>query len=860
MDLKGNGKRGKNKKEENHKNMHKLLPTVDLKDGQQENVLWIPPYLIFDVITNDMKTRGHDILGPDFERYTVRYFHSVLDKFEPGSRNLTVLAGWKHTWGMDGSTSGIGEEHDMLIIDGHRHIILNFEIKYQIVKNGSFLKAKDQLHNQTKYFEDFHSELQLGGWSFINVIVYKENENVNLCTHCEFYTLNEEKMQPESLKVWFDKVREKIPIRTTPAKISYEEVVERFVGPSTKSKDFFCNERQIRDREHKNLTGSNEPVATGILTGTLKGNKQMKTNAEAAKKLLSEEEKQILDEKCGVVLEGDYGTGKTYHIVEKIKKLVEKGEKVVLLVGNMFSQHRDLVDQMGKLEGAVVLNKCLARDFEKLKNSENIKIHHPGSEVFCHPLNHKYVGKRMCLEKLENYLKQGYHLFFDEFRNIRGMEEDFLVINDLVALFSKYNTQTMWIAMRPDSCWYKVPLKGFDVVKLKVNFRNSPKIVQWVKDLFAGYFQEQPVSHFRCAESVFVSLNKKRLDGGSPKLFFRYFCEYDFETLNAAFEKYKGDNVILVGLENFHKASSTMDRKAKKNLEEQISGFTFVPLWKYNKEASNTCFFHLATGGYKFCHDIWNGIEVKNLIVYAGCIAQCHLGTISTENMRSLLLRASVSLTVIVCRHEEELWAQQRRGLPILNIPERQMKNRTRYFENCLLDNFEQFMENTNDGAMAAPRTDNLLIWDAVIFGPDGTPFEGGIFRLWIGFEDDYMFSPPVFKFITEKFHPNISTDGKICLKTFKWEEFFSLHDMFDVTTIMTKVLSLLRKPELYFSDNPVAAKLFKENQSEYKKLVRACVEQSLDGNLDQNQVRAEWKERQEDFLRKRKEEKESKE
>ena len=50
---------------------------------------------------------------------------------------------------------------------------------------------------------------------------------------------------------------------------------------------------------------------------------------------------------------------------------------------------------------------------------------------------------------------------------------------------------------------------------------------------------------------------------------------------------------------------------------------------------------------------------------------------------------------------------------------------------------------------------------DAVIKGPDGTPYEGGFFRLKMLLPPDYPFKPPKqVKLLTKMWHPNIVRDN----------------------------------------------------------------------------------------------------
>eukprot|EP01138_Halocafeteria_seosinensis_P009876 gb/GECG01010087.1/.p1 GENE.gb/GECG01010087.1/~~gb/GECG01010087.1/.p1 ORF type:complete len:100 (+),score=7.71 gb/GECG01010087.1/:1-300(+) len=72
-----------------------------------------------------------------------------------------------------------------------------------------------------------------------------------------------------------------------------------------------------------------------------------------------------------------------------------------------------------------------------------------------------------------------------------------------------------------------------------------------------------------------------------------------------------------------------------------------------------------------------------------------------------------------------------------------------------LLRDFRKLQHDPPAGVNAAPANSNVMDWQAVIFGPDDTPWEGGTFKLTMQFTEDYPNKPPDVQFVTKMFHPN---------------------------------------------------------------------------------------------------------
>jgi len=117
----------------------------------------------------------------------------------------------------------------------------------------------------------------------------------------------------------------------------------------------------------------------------------------------------------------------------------------------------------------------------------------------------------------------------------------------------------------------------------------------------------------------------------------------------------------------------------------------------------------------------------------------------------------------------------------------------------------------------AGIKNDNLFEWEAVILGPTGTPYEGGIFILNIHIPDSYPFNPPSCIFKTKIYHPNINSSGHICLDILKsqWSPALT------ISKILLSICSLLSDPN---PDDPLVPEIaheIKNNSENYIKTAR---------------------------------------
>ncbi len=103
----------------------------------------------------------------------------------------------------------------------------------------------------------------------------------------------------------------------------------------------------------------------------------------------------------------------------------------------------------------------------------------------------------------------------------------------------------------------------------------------------------------------------------------------------------------------------------------------------------------------------------------------------------------------------------------------------------------------------------NIFKWNCYIKGPEGTPYEGGLFEIASIFTAEYPFKPPKLHFKTKIFHSNISNSGEICIDILKgqWSPAQSM------MSILMSISSLLADPNENDPLNREAGTLYKQNK-----------------------------------------------
>ncbi|MBA0724807.1 hypothetical protein Golax_021467 [Gossypium laxum] len=115
------------------------------------------------------------------------------------------------------------------------------------------------------------------------------------------------------------------------------------------------------------------------------------------------------------------------------------------------------------------------------------------------------------------------------------------------------------------------------------------------------------------------------------------------------------------------------------------------------------------------------------------------------------------------------------------------------------------------------PVVEDMFHWQATIMGPSDSPYAGGVFLVSIHFPPDYPFKPPKVAFRTKVFHPNINSNGSICLDILKeqWSPALT------ISKVLLSICSLLTDPNPDDPLVPEIAHMYKTDRAKYEATAR---------------------------------------
>ncbi|RVD92570.1 ubiquitin conjugating enzyme E2 [Tubulinosema ratisbonensis] len=127
---------------------------------------------------------------------------------------------------------------------------------------------------------------------------------------------------------------------------------------------------------------------------------------------------------------------------------------------------------------------------------------------------------------------------------------------------------------------------------------------------------------------------------------------------------------------------------------------------------------------------------------------------------------------------------------------------------------------------------DNIYIWDILIFGPNDTLYENGIFPARMIFTKEYPNYPPAFKFLCRMWHPNIDENGNVCISILHpGDDEFGYEatnerwmPVRDPESVIISIISLLSSPNVESPANVEAAQQLRKNKVIYEERVKEYV------------------------------------
>lgn len=137
-----------------------------------------------------------------------------------------------------------------------------------------------------------------------------------------------------------------------------------------------------------------------------------------------------------------------------------------------------------------------------------------------------------------------------------------------------------------------------------------------------------------------------------------------------------------------------------------------------------------------------------------------------------------------------------------------------------LLSEYKLIRDTKPPNISIQPPRGNIFLWKGIILGPSKSAWAGGVFPIEVRFPQDYPTHAPEVYFVGTMFHPNVYTNGRVCISTLAGD-YESSHS---VISLLTAIQSMLPEPNVKSIANGEAGNMFMSDIVQYHKKVRGIV------------------------------------
>jgi ubiquitin-protein ligase len=127
-------------------------------------------------------------------------------------------------------------------------------------------------------------------------------------------------------------------------------------------------------------------------------------------------------------------------------------------------------------------------------------------------------------------------------------------------------------------------------------------------------------------------------------------------------------------------------------------------------------------------------------------------------------------------------------------------------------------VQDAPEGIEAKPLDSCYFHWQASITGPVGSPYEGGVFYLYLKVPMLYPFRPPEVRFLTKIFHPNVNRHGDIGIDSIQQGNWVS---GLTLTKVLISIQSLLTDPYCDICMEPEIGQLYRTDKETFDSIAR---------------------------------------